>query len=50
MAGEWQLSKAQEIPIYCATNPKYVALAFAALLATEAVKSKLLLCDASDCC
>lgn len=46
-AGELQVSKAG---IYCATNPKYVALAFAALLATETSKSKLLLCDASDCC
>lgn len=47
MAGELQLSK---VGIYCSTNPKYVALTFAVSLATETVKSKLLLCDASDCC
>lgn len=45
MAGELQLGK---IGIRCATKPKYVALAFATLLATEIVKSMLLL-DASDC-
>ena len=40
-AGESKLSK---VGICCATNPKYVALAFAALLAKNPGKSKLLFC------
>lgn len=38
-AGESQLSK---VGICCVTNPKCMALAFAALLAKETMKSKLL--------